>query len=154
MAKPKVLFLCTGNSSRSQMAEGFLRSIAGAAFEALSAGTDPTPVNPLAVQVMREKGVDISRQVSKSVGVFLGQHVPYVITVCDKANERCPIFPGVVRRLHWSLENPAGATGSSEERLAVFRRVRDEIEAHVARFVEEVAGGKPLTGDAARYRPA
>ena len=137
MPKPRVLFLCTGNSARSQMAEGFLRHLAGDRFEAQSAGIDPKGVNPLAITAMREVGVDISGQHSKTAGSLLGEHFPYVITVCDNANERCPIFPGVVTRLHWPLDDPAKATGSESERLAVFRRIRDEIEERVRAFLKE-----------------
>jgi len=134
--KPKVLFLCTGNSARSQMAEGYLRHVAGERFEALSAGIAPKGLNPLAVEAMREVGIDISSQESKDVITLLGQHVPYVVTVCDNAKERCPIFPGTWEFLHWSFEDPAEAVGSHEERLAVFRRVRDEIVTHIdERFV-------------------
>lgn len=146
ISKPKVLFICTGNSCRSQMAEGFLRHVAGESFEALSAGTDPIGVNPNAVRVMAEKGIDISAQQSKGMKPFLGHHFPYVITVCDRANERCPIFPGMMKRLHWSFEDPAHATGTEEQKLAVFRRVRDEVDAHIRRFVDEVRDGKHLTG--------
>ena len=146
MMTPKVLFICTGNSCRSQMAEGFLRHLAGDSFEVFSAGTDPVGVNPNAVLVMAEKAIDISGQQSKGMKPFLGHHFPYVITVCDRANERCPIFPGMMKRLHWSFEDPAHATGTEMEKLAVYRRVRDEIEAHVRRFVEEVRDGKHLTG--------
>ena len=147
ISKPKVLFLCTGNSCRSQMAEGFLRHVAGNAFDALSAGTDPVGVHPDAVRVMAERGVDISDQMSKGVKPFLGRHFPFVVTVCDRASERCPIFPGVVKRIHWSFDDPGHAEGTEEERLAVFRRVRDEIEVHVRRFASEAAAGGPLTGD-------
>lgn len=146
MMTPKVLFICTGNSCRSQMAEGFLRHIAGDAFEAFSAGTDPAGVDPNAVRVMAEKGIDISRQESKGMKPFLGYHFPYVITVCDRANERCPIFPGMMKRLHWSFEDPAHAIGTEEEKLVVYRRVRDEIEIHVRRFVDEIGTGKHPTG--------
>jgi arsenate reductase len=135
MPKARVLFLCTGNSARSQMAEGYLRHLAGDRFAVASAGINPTVVNPLAIKVMSEVGVDISGQQSKSAGSLLGQHFPYVITVCDSANERCPIFPGVVKRLHWSLEDPAAARGSESERLSVFRRIRDQIGEHVRAFV-------------------
>ena len=137
MTKPRVLFLCTGNSARSQMAEGYLRHVAGDRFEVASAGINPTVVNPLAISTMAEIGVDISGQRSKAAGELLGQHFPYVITVCDNANERCPIFPGVVTRLHWSLEDPAAATGTDAERLAVFRRIRDQIVDRVRTFVAE-----------------
>lgn len=140
MSKPRVLFLCTGNSCRSQMAEGWLRHLAGDRFAVFSAGTHPAGVNPDAVRVMNEAGVDISGQQSKSVGSFLGQHFAYVITVCDRANESCPIFPGMARRLHWPFEDPAHARGSEEQRLAVFRRVRDQIAARLRQFVEKDAG--------------
>lgn len=118
------------------MAEGYLRHVADDRFEALSAGIEPKGLNPLAVEAMREIGVDISKQSSKDVVTLLGQHVPYVVTVCDNARERCPIFPGTFEFLHWSFEDPAAATGTLEERLRVFRRVRDEIIRHVEeRFV-------------------
>jgi arsenate reductase len=135
--KPKVLFLCTGNSARSQMAEGYLRHAAGDRFEAMSAGIEPKGLNPLAVEAMREIGIDISQQTSKDAVSLLGQHVPYVVTVCDNAKERCPIFPGAWKFLHWSLEDPAAVEGTPEERLAVFRRIRDQIIALIDReFVE------------------
>ncbi len=129
--KPKVLFLCTGNSARSQMAEGYLRHVLGDRFEAMSAGIEPKELNPLAVAVMGEIGIDISKQTSKDVVTLLGQHIPYVVTVCDNAKERCPIFPGTWKFLHWSFDDPAQAAGTHEERLAFFRRVRDEIASHV-----------------------
>jgi arsenate reductase len=132
-SKPKVLFLCTGNSARSQMAEGYLRHVAGDLFEPLSAGIEPKDLNPLAVQAMSEIGVDISHQKSKDVVSFLGQHIPYVVTVCDNARERCPIFPRTYKFVHWSFDDPAAAQGTREEKLAVFRRVRDEI----ARRIDE-----------------
>lgn len=134
MAKPKVLFLCTGNSCRSQMAEGLLRHLAGDRFDAVSAGTEPSTVNPLAIAAMREIGIDISAHRSKSAAEFLGEHFAYVITVCDSANERCPIFPFAAKRLHWSLDDPAAAIGSEEAQMAVFRRVRDEIVQRVRAF--------------------
>src|SRR5579863_7627720 len=127
MKKPRVLFLCTGNSARSQMAEGLLRHAAGERFEALSAGTNPAGLNPLAVEAMGEMGIDISAQRSKNVTEFLGQPIEYVITVCDRAKESCPIFPGTYKFLSWSLDDPAAATGSHEEKLDAFRRIRDEI---------------------------
>jgi arsenate reductase len=126
-SKPKVLFLCTGNSARSQMAEGYLRHVAGDEFEPLSAGIEPKGLNPLAVEAMNEIGIDISHQNSKDVVSFLGQYIPYIVTVCDNARERCPIFPRSFKFLHWSFDDPAAAQGSREEKLAVFRRVRDEI---------------------------
>lgn len=131
MPRTKVLFLCTGNSARSQMAEGYLRHIAGDEFEVMSAGIEPKGLNPLAVEVMKEVDIDISRQTSKDVREFLGQAIPYVVTVCDNAKQRCPIFPRTYKFLHWSLEDPAEVTGSHEEKLAVFRRVRDEIRQRI-----------------------
>ena len=124
----RVLILCTGNSARSQMAEGWLRHFGGDAFEVASAGTRPAErVNPLAVRAMAEVGIDLSAHYPKHLEHFLNDQWDYVITVCDRANEECPIFPGGKRRTHWSFEDPAAAQGSEEERLAVFRRVRDEI---------------------------
>jgi arsenate reductase len=137
--KTKVLFLCTGNSCRSQMAEGFLHVYGGDKYDAHSAGTKPSTVNPLAVKVMREIGIDISGQRSKNVTEYLGQHFPVVITVCDNAKEHCPIFPGPCIREHWPFEDPAEATGTREQRLAVFRKVRDEIGARVRSFVAQKA---------------
>jgi arsenate reductase len=123
-----VLFLCTHNSARSQMAEGFLRAMAGDRFEAGSAGTEKTSVNPLAIRAMAELGIDLGGHTSK---VYADVEVPawdYLITVCDDANERCPWVPGSVQRLHWSFPDPSRATGTEEERLVVFRRVRDQIQ--------------------------
>lgn len=137
MGKPKVLFLCTGNSARSQMAEGYLRHAAGDRFEAMSAGIEPKGLNPLAVEAMREIGIDISPQQSKDVVSLLGQHIPYVITVCDNARERCPIFPQTYKFLHWSFEDPAAAPGTDEQKLIVFRRVRDEIIQQIDRELIE-----------------
>jgi len=139
--KSKVLFLCTGNSARSQMAEGYLRHVAPERFEALSAGIEPKGLNPLAVEAMREIGIDIRRQTSKDVSSFLGTHIPYVVTVCDNARERCPIFPGTYKFLHWSFEDPAAAEGTHEEKLAVFRRVRDRLTRKIDE--ELVADGWP-----------
>jgi len=129
-SKPRVLFLCTGNSARSQMAEALLRSCTDR-YEALSAGIEPKGLNPLAVEAMREIGIDISNQQSKDVVSFLGQSIQYVITVCDNARERCPIFPGTFKFLHWSFPDPAAVEGTDEEKLAVFRMVRDEIANHI-----------------------
>lgn len=131
--KPKVLFLCTGNSARSQMAEGCLRHIAGDQYDVLSAGTAPVGLNPLAVEVMREIGIDISRQTSKNVSQFLGMNIPFVITVCDRAKESCPVFPGAFQFISWSFDDPAAVAGSREEKLAAFRRVRDEIAERITR---------------------
>jgi arsenate reductase len=128
---PKVLFLCTGNSARSQIAEGYLRHIASDRFTAMSAGIEPKGLNPLAIEAMREIGIDISGQRSKDVVTLLGQHIPYVVTVCDNAKERCPIFPGTWKFLHWSFEDPASVHGTHEEKLRVFRVVRDQIVAQI-----------------------
>ncbi len=131
--KKRVLFLCTGNSARSQMAEVLLRLIAGDHFEAASAGTHPVGVNPMTVEVMKELGVDMTYQRSKSVQEFAGRSFDYVITVCDRAKETCPIFPSASHMLHWAFEDPATAPVS--ERLAVFRRVRDEIADRLCQFI-------------------
>ena len=132
-----VLFLCTGNSCRSQMAEAFLREIAGDGFEVASAGTNPVRVNPLAVRVMAEAAIDISDQYAKSVDEMAGRHFDYVITVCDRAREVCPVFPGDAKKLHWSFDDPAEATGTEEQQVSVFRRVRDEIAKRVRDFVSQ-----------------
>ncbi len=126
-AKTKVLFLCTGNSCRSQMAEGLLRSMAADRFEVFSAGTNPQGLNPRAVIAMTELGIDISQQKSRHVDEFLHSGINTVITVCDNARENCPVFPGQAKIMHWSFDDPAQATGSDDERMTVFRRVRDEI---------------------------
>ncbi len=135
--KRRVLFLCTGNSARSQMAEGLLRHMAGDAFDVASAGTHPVGLNLLAVQAMQEIAIDISNHRSKSTNEYLNQHFDYVITVCDRAKETCPVFPGASSTLHWSFDDPAGAQGSIEYRQAVFRRVRDDISERVHRFMQE-----------------
>lgn len=132
--KKRVLFLCTHNSARSQMAEGLLRYRAGDRFEVESAGTEETRVNPLAIAAMKEIGIDISTHTSKKLERFLGERWDYVITVCDRANESCPIFPGGAERIHWSFDDPSAAIGSEEEKLGVFMRVRDEILHRVRRF--------------------
>jgi arsenate reductase len=131
--KTRVLFLCTHNSARSQMAEGMLRDLAGDRFEAFSAGTEATHVRPLAIRAMEEIGVDIASRESKTLDRYLGEPFDYVITVCDDANEACPFFPGARERLHWSFEDPSKAKGSEEERLAVFRRVRDGLLEQIER---------------------
>ena len=133
--RKRALILCTGNSARSQMAEGLLRHLGAGRFEVFSAGTHPSRVNPLAIEAMREIGIDISHHRSKSVDEFLGQEFDYVITVCDKANANCPVFPGRTKRIHWGFDDPAAAEGDAGERLAVFRRVRDEIEERLRDFV-------------------
>jgi len=132
----RVLILCTGNSARSQMAEGLLRHDAGAAFEVFSAGTKPSHVRPEAIAAMREIGIDISGHRSKSVDEFVGQAFDYVITVCDNAKESCPVFPATTKRIHWSLDDPAAVQGSEEERLAAFRRIRDELRKDLQHFVQ------------------
>ena len=129
--KPRVLFLCTHNSARSQMAEGLLRFLGGDSFEVFSAGTEATFVRPLAIRAMSELGIDISRQQSKTLYGYLREPFDEVITVCDAAAEACPVFPGAVRRRHWSLEDPSKATGTEEEQLAVYRRVRDELRSRI-----------------------
>jgi arsenate reductase len=129
--KARVLFLCTHNSARSQIAEGLLRHLAGDRFEVMSAGTEATHIRLLAIQAMEEIGVDISGQESKTLERYLGEPFDYVITVCDDANEACPFFPGAANRLHWSLPDPSAAEGTYEERLAVFRSVRDELRDRV-----------------------
>ena len=133
--KRRVLFLCTHNSARSQMAEGDLRALAGDRFEVESAGTEETRVNPLAIRAMAEVGIDLSGHRSKTLDRFLGERWDYVITVCDSANQRCPVFPRSGRRLHWSFEDPSEASGPEDERLRVFRRIRDEISAQVRAWI-------------------
>ncbi len=130
--KMKVLFLCTGNSCRSQMAEGFLRHLYGAKYEAHSAGTRPSVINPYAIKVMAEKGIDISNQRSKLIDEYKGQSFDKVITVCDNAKESCPMFPVNTERLHWSFIDPAEATGTEGEKLKVFKDVRDQIHSKIA----------------------
>lgn len=137
VSKQRVLILCTHNSARSQMAEGLLRHLAGERFEVESAGTEATRVNSFAIEAMREVGVDISSHTSKTLDRFLAETWDYVITVCDNANESCPFFPGAAARLHWSFEDPSAAKGSDEERLAEFRRIRDQIRARLEAFVNE-----------------
>ena len=132
--KKRVLILCTGNSARSQMAEGLLRHDAGDRFEVFSAGTRPSHVRPEAIAVMRELGIDISNQRSKGVDEFTDQSFDYVLTVCDNAKETCPIFPGQAIRMHQRFDDPAELQGSDQERLALFRRVRDELRVYLSRF--------------------
>lgn len=129
--KRRVLFICTHNSARSQMAEGLLRNLGGEHFEVFSAGTEATHVRPLAIQVMAEIGIDISKQESKTLERYLQQPFDEVITVCDTAAETCPVFPGAAQRQHWSFPDPSKATGSEAERLAFYRNVRDAIRARI-----------------------
>src|SRR5437899_2266962 len=137
--KQRVLFLCTHNSARSQMAEGLLRSLAGDRFDVASAGTEATRMHPLAIRAMADVGIDLSRHTSKSVETLLDQPWDHVITVCDSANERCPIFPKPTHRLHWSFPDPSQARGTTGDRLNVFRRVRDEIAARLEAWLETMA---------------
>lgn len=140
--KERVLILCTGNSARSQMAEGLLRHLAGERFEVYSAGTKPSVVNPYAISAMNEVGIDISSHRSKHLSEFLGRPFDYVITVCDNAAETCPIFPGKATRIHWSFPDPAVAQGTEDEKRAVFREVRDSIKRRLSEWaaVERASG--------------
>ena len=130
-ARQRVLFLCTHNSARSQMAEGMLRAFGGGGFEAFSAGTEATHVRPLAVRAMAELGIDISAQESKTLDRYLDQSFDAVITACDQANEACPVFFGARRRLHWSFPDPTKAQGTDEQQLGVYRQVRDAIRERI-----------------------
>lgn len=140
MKKTNVLFLCTGNSARSQMAEAFLRRYAGDQFEVFSAGLEPKGLNPYTVRVMNEAGLDISGQRSKGVREYLGKkHFGYLITVCSNADARCPTaFPGVGQRLRWSFDDPAEFAGSDEDKLAKFQEVRDQIDARIRAWLGEL----------------
>jgi arsenate reductase (thioredoxin) len=139
MGKIHVLFLCTGNSARSQMAEAFLRHHAGNQFEVYSAGLEPRPINPLIIRVMEEIGYDLRDQYSKDVAQFLfRQHFGYVITVCARAEASCPIFPGTVMRLSWPFDDPAAFEGSEAEKLAKFREVRDQIDQRIRSWLSDL----------------
>lgn len=133
--KKRVLILCTGNSARSQMAEGLLRHYGSDEFEVESAGVISSFVRLPAIEAMKEIGIDISNHRSKSVDEFRGREFDYVITVCDNAKENCPFFPAVTKRVHWGFDDPAAARGSYEQQLSVFRRVRDEIKEKIKDFV-------------------
>ena len=135
--KKRVLFLCTGNSARSQMAEGLLRGLFGDRFEVFSAGTMATFVRPQAIAAMNELGIDISQHRSKSVDEFVNDEFDYVITVCDHASQHCPTFPGAVQRIHWSIDDPVGS-GSAAGELAAFRRARDELRERIHTFVGKI----------------
>jgi arsenate reductase len=139
MSRQRVLFLCTGNSARSQMAEAFLRKYGNGQFEVHSAGLEPKGVNPLTIRVLSEAGIDISRHSSKGIETYLGKtHFQTLITVCDDADKNCPtVWPGVNTRLHWSFEDPAKFEGTEEEKLAKFREVRDQIASKVKAWVAE-----------------
>jgi len=132
----KVLFVCTGNSARSQMAEGFARHFGQGRVDAQSAGIEPSQLNPFAVRVMRERGIDISAHAPKAFDWELARQMDVVVTVCGHANESCPVLPPEVRRLHWPLEDPAAATGSEAEILAVFRQSGNEIEGRVRKLIQ------------------
>lgn len=140
MPNPAVLFLCTGNSARSQMAEAFLRRLAGDRFDVYSAGSDPKGVHPLTVHAMKEVNIDITEQRSKHLREYLGRlPIQYLIVVCAHAETACPAtWPGVVRRLYWAFDDPAAATGSDDDRLVAFRKVRDEIEKRIKDWLDEV----------------
>ncbi|RJQ41199.1 MAG: arsenate reductase ArsC [Anaerolineaceae bacterium] len=135
----RVLFLCTSNSARSQMAEAFLRKYGGDRFEVFSAGLEPKEIHPMTIQVMQEIGIDISGQTSKGIDTFLGKVLfQYLITVCDDAEKNCPtIWPGVNQRFHWSFEDPAAFEGADKEKLAKFREIRDKIKQRIKSWVEE-----------------
>ena len=142
MGKPRVLFLCTGNSARSQMAEAFLRKYAGDRFEVHSAGLEPKGIHPLTVQVLEEAGISLDGHASKSLQeYFMKVHIGYLITVCSDAEEKCPILPGVGKRIHWPFEDPAAAKGSDAEKLSKFREVRDQIEARILEWLREQNSG-------------
>ncbi len=144
--KQKVLILCTGNSARSQMAEGLLRTLAGDRFKVFSAGSNPSVVNPLAIQVMDERGIDIHGQRSKHLREYLQQPFDYVITVCDAAAETCPLFPGKAERIHWSFPDPAAVEGDDEAKLAAFRKVRDDLEAQFGAWALEMSSEATANG--------
>ncbi len=136
----RVLFVCTGNSARSQMAEAILRQRGGHRFEVASAGTDPRGVHPLTVRVLAEAGIDISGARSRSVNEFLGQEFDYVVTVCDQAREACPVFPGAAMSLHWGYDDPVLVEGTEEERLRAFRRTLAQIGERIGQFVPIALG--------------
>ena len=138
LAKLRILILCTGNSCRSQIAEGFFRSFGDIMTEISSAGLTAHGLNPLAIKTMAGIGIDISAQTSDSLEKYLNEPFDFVITVCDNAAEKCPNFPGQVKQLHWSIEDPAQATGTEPEKLAVFARIRDQIGQRIKQFLSEL----------------
>ena len=140
MGKARLLILCTGNAARSQMAEAFLKKYAGDRFEVYSAGLEPQEIHPYTRKVMEERGFDLQGQYSKGAGEFLGKkYFPYVIIVCQQANEKCPtMFPGFLHRMFWPFEDPAAFVGTEEEKLAKFREVRDQIEARLTQWLQEL----------------
>ena len=135
MKKIRMLVLCTGNSARSQMAEGLLRHEGGDRFDVVSAGTHPTHLRPEAVTAMQELGIDISAHWSKPVEAFVGREFDYVITVCDSARESCPVFPAKTERIHWSIDDPAAIEGGDLARLAAFRQARDDLRIRIQRWI-------------------
>lgn len=139
MTKDKVLFVCVHNSARSQMAEAFLKDMAGKQFEVQSAGFEPAPLNPLAIAVMAEVGLDISKNQAQSVFKLYqeGRLFDYVITVCTESENRCPMFPGITKRLHWPFTDPASLEGSPEEKMSAARHIRDQIKQEVQNFIAE-----------------
>lgn len=141
--KKKVLFVCTGNSVRSQMAEGLLKALGSGQWEVQSAGVIQSYVHPLAIQVMEEIRIDISQQTSKSMDQFVNHKFDYVITLCDHAAKFCPTFGGRGKQLHWPFEDPVGATGTTEERLVVFRRIRDGIKTKIEEFLKSESSEIP-----------
>ena len=143
MAAPRVLFLCTHNSARSQMAEALLRSRSRGRVEVESAGTEKTLVRPLALKALEEIGIDASAQTSKTMERFIDEQFDYVITVCDAANDACPTFPNAGAREHWSLPDPSKATGSEEQQLEVYREVREELDVRVQGLIKQLLGGAP-----------
>ena len=139
MKKSKILFLCSGNSARSQMAEGLLRMQGNGSFEVYSAGLEPKGIHPLTIQVMNELGYDMRDHRSKSLDEFIGrQDFDYLITVCSQADEKCPVFPGMGTKLHWEFEDPAAFEGSDEEKLEVFRHTRDQIDCRILEWFTEL----------------
>ncbi|MGC8781038.1 MAG: arsenate reductase ArsC [Anaerolineae bacterium] len=142
MNLPRVLFLCTANSARSQMAEALLRKHAGDRFEVYSAGLEPKEINPYTRRALAEIGLDMAGQWAKGLDAYLGKmHFAYLITVCSKAEERCPVFPGMGERLHWPFDDPAAIEGSDEDKMAAFRRVRDQIEARILAWLKQSGNG-------------
>jgi arsenate reductase len=138
MDKKRVLFLCTHNSVRSQMAEGILRHMASDRFDVFSAGAHPSGVNPLAIKILKEEGIDISKQTSNSIDQFKEQNFDYVITVCDRAKQTCPVFPGKYKKIHWSLEDPGLVQGTEEEKLRAFRETREKLRERIQGFLKEI----------------
>ena len=136
----RVIFVCTGNSARSQMAEALLRRDGGSAFHVVSAGVSPRPINPMTVRALEKVDIDIGDATSKPLGMFLGQHFDFVITVCDRARATCPVFPGGSETLHWGVDDPAEATGSDAERQAAFDRALKELAVRIHTFLPLVTG--------------